>query len=120
MPEPVAELEHGGRVTMVHMDPYKVVTGGPFDYHVNVWETGTGALTNQLDCRLPGETEDIVSLSAMGIDGSRIITSGCTEEPGLLYFRDFSNSSKSISCPSNGSSSKFWEPPHSLTRKSVI
>jgi len=50
------------------MYPYKVVTGGPFDYHVNVWETSTGALANQLECCLRGESGDIVGLSTMKVD----------------------------------------------------
>lgn len=116
-PEPVAELEpHVGRVTMLHMDPYKVVTGGPSDYHVNVWETGTGFLVNQLDCRVPGESGDYrFGLSAMAVDGCRIVTSGCAKEPGILYFRDFSNCSVPVSSPGSSSGSdcssgsKFWD-----------
>lgn len=108
----MAELEHGSLVTMLHCDPYKVVTGGPADHHANVWETGTGALVNQLDCRLPGESRDTVGLSAMGVDGPRIITNACSEEPGVLYFRNFSNCSVPLSSTDNNSSSKFWEPQH--------
>ena len=38
-PEPIAELDgHCGQVTLLHMDPYKIVTGGPDNAYVNVWE----------------------------------------------------------------------------------
>lgn len=36
-PRPMAELDgHNGPVTHVHMDPYKIVIGGPDDYYVHV------------------------------------------------------------------------------------
>lgn len=112
-PNAVAELEHGSLVSMLHMDSYKVVTGGPLDYHANIWETDTGLLANQLDCHFPGETQNYDGISAMGVYGSCIVTSGCYEEPAVLYFRDFSNCSVSLSSPDEDRSLKFWEPRNS-------
>ncbi|OAY63670.1 F-box/WD repeat-containing protein sel-10 [Ananas comosus] len=109
-PKCVAELDSNSRVALLHMDPYKVVTGGPFDYHVNVWETGTGALANTLDCRVPGEPEKVYGLSAMAVAGCRIVTGGCADDPGALYYRDFTNCSVPVSSPGPDSVSKFWEP----------
>lgn len=109
-PEPMADLDsNSSRVTLLHMDHYKVVTGGPFDYRVNVWETNTGFLANSLDCRVPGESESIAGLSAMAVDGCRIVIGGCAEEPGAMYYRDFSNCSVPVSLGDCCSASKFWE-----------
>ncbi|CAL9180761.1 unnamed protein product [Musa hybrid cultivar] len=109
-PEPMAELElNHNRVTFLHMDPYKVVAGGPFGYKVNVWETSTGCLANSLDCRVPGETEELAGLSAMAVDGCRIVTGGCSEVPGFVYYRDFSNCYVPSSLVDDNSGSKFWE-----------
>ncbi|ONK80858.1 uncharacterized protein A4U43_C01F22550 [Asparagus officinalis] len=118
-PNAVAELEHGSLVNMLHMDSYKVVTGGPLDYHPNIWETDTGLLANQLDCRFPGETQNYDGLSAMGVYGSCIVTSGCYEEQGVLCFRDFSNCSVSLSSPDEDRSLKFWEPRNSSDSEDV-
>ncbi|XP_072998742.1 uncharacterized protein [Typha latifolia] len=110
-PKCVAELDSNSTVTLLHMDPYKVVTGGPSDYHVNVWETGTGILANSLDCRVPGETGTVNGVTALAVDGCRIVTGGCAEELGHLFFRDFSNCSIPVSLPDfQSSASRFWEP----------
>ncbi|EEF45018.1 conserved hypothetical protein [Ricinus communis] len=38
-PEPIAKLDgHTGSVTLLQMDPYKIVTGGPEDLYINTWE----------------------------------------------------------------------------------
>ena len=109
-PEPVAELElNHNRVTFLHMDPYKVVAGGPFGYKVNVWETSTGCLANSLDCRVPGETEELAGLSAMAVDRCRIVTGGYFGVPGFVYYRDFFNCYVPSSLVDDNSGSKFWE-----------
>ncbi|XP_038985544.1 LOW QUALITY PROTEIN: uncharacterized WD repeat-containing protein alr2800-like [Phoenix dactylifera] len=109
-PEPMADLDsNSSRVTLLHMDPYKVVSGGPFDYRVNVWETNTGFLANSLDCRVPDETENVVGPTAMAVDGCRIVTGGCADEPGAMYYRDFSKCSIPVSLGGCSSASKFWE-----------
>ncbi|MQL81249.1 hypothetical protein Taro_013697, partial [Colocasia esculenta] len=110
-PEPMTDLDgHVGRVSMMHMDPYKVVTGGPDDFYVKVWETDTGALINSLGCCIPHEPEAIVGLSAMAVDGGRIVTGGCGEDPELFCFRDYSQSFIPLSECEENLSSKFWEP----------
>ncbi|WOL09165.1 hypothetical protein Cni_G17918 [Canna indica] len=109
-PEPVAELElNQNRVTYLHMDPYKIVTGGPLGYKVNVWETGTGCLANTLDCRACDETEEKAGPSAMAVDKCRIVTTGGPDEPGFVYLRDFSRCSIPASVADMDAGSKFWE-----------
>ncbi|CAA6672761.1 unnamed protein product [Spirodela intermedia] len=100
--EPVATLDgHVGRVAAIHADRYKVVTGGPDDLFVKVWEADTGAPTNSLECCCSSPpAEAAVGLSAMA-------------EPQLLCFRDYSNSSVPMTDREQGSSSKFWEEPSS-------
>lgn len=108
-PEPVTELDlNHNRVTFLHMDPYKIVTGGPFGYKVNVFETGTGFLANSLDCRVPGDTKEIAGLSAMAVDGCRIVTGNFSEDPGFVYYRDFSSCSIPASLEDTEYGSKFW------------
>lgn len=108
-PEPVAELEvKHNTVKFLHMDPYKIVTGGPFDYRVQVWETGTGFLANSLDCR--PDTREVAGLSAMVVDQCRIVTSGCSDYPEFVCYRDFSGCSLPVSLEDLGAAgSKFWE-----------
>lgn len=108
-PEPVAELEvKHNTVKFLHMDPYKIVTGGPFDYRVQVWETGTGFLANSLDCR--PDTREVAGLTAMVVDQCRIVTSGCSDYPEFVCYRDFSGCSLPVSLEDLGAAgSKFWE-----------
>ncbi|XP_077233710.1 uncharacterized protein LOC143875999 [Tasmannia lanceolata] len=109
-PEPVADLDgHIGHVTHLHMDLYKIVTGGPKDLYVKIWETDTGTLANSLTCCIPEELESAIGLSAMAVNGYRIVTSSCGAEPGLFYFRDFTNSSRPVSLDEDNPSSRFWE-----------
>ncbi|VFQ91907.1 unnamed protein product [Cuscuta campestris] len=50
MAENVAEMKGpAGKITLLHMDSYKIVTGGYEEGCVNVWETGTGKQTNSLN-----------------------------------------------------------------------
>lgn len=113
--EPVATLDgHVGRVAAIHADRYKVVTGGPDDLFVKVWEADTGAPTNSLECCCSSPPADAaVGLSAMAVDGARIVTGGYGEELQLLCFRDYSNSYVPMTDREQASSSKFWEEPSS-------
>ncbi|XP_054792810.1 uncharacterized protein LOC129298420 isoform X2 [Prosopis cineraria] len=112
--EPVAELDgHCGPVTLLHMDPYKIVTGGPQDPCINVWEVDTGAQIKSLSCCC-GEKEAHGSRSgcgAMAVDGCRIATASYCEEMGILRFRDFSNASSSVMKleEDQTQTSKFWD-----------
>ncbi|KAJ9540567.1 hypothetical protein OSB04_027073 [Centaurea solstitialis] len=105
---PMAELdEHIGPVTHLHMDPYKIVTGGPRDPWVKIWQADTGKQTNML----------IVSPLQKGCfgfaaDGFRIVTADYNRinhnrEEGLLCFRDFSNAVSLGSLSDEISGSKF-------------
>ncbi|KAJ0099924.1 hypothetical protein Patl1_22139 [Pistacia atlantica] len=95
--EPVAELDgHTGPVTHLHMDPYKVVTGGPEDLHVNIWETDTGMQTNSLLCCSSEETKTVIGCSALAVNGCRIATATYSER-GLIKFRNFSHAACPIS-----------------------
>ncbi|XP_078428113.1 ribosome biogenesis protein WDR12 homolog [Wolffia australiana] len=107
---------HLGPVAMIHADGSKVVTGGPKDLYVKVWEADNGALVRSLECYSDDLTEvgdEEVGLSAMAVDGCRIVTGGFGEGPHLLCFRDYSNSSVLIADREQGPSSKFWEEPAS-------
>jgi WD40 repeat protein len=106
---PVAELDSDGKVTLLHMDPYKVVTAGPSNHHVNIWDTSSGELLNSLDCRIPGEDMLVTGVSAMSVDGCRIVTTACGSENGVLYYRDFSNCTKPVSAENSETGPKFWE-----------
>lgn len=110
-PEPIAELDgHSGPVTQLHMDSYKIVTGGPNDAYVNVWEVGTAEQTNSLLCCLDEEEEDIGSSGCDGIavDGLRIITASYYNDTGVLRYRDFNNAKSAVTKLENEPPSKFW------------
>lgn len=92
---------HKGRITQLHMDQYKIVTGGPEDVNVNVWETDTGVKANSLDqARLSN-----IKFSAMAVQGLKMVTCGGSEN---ICFRDFYTATLPISKPKDKSSSKFW------------
>ncbi|CAK7323050.1 unnamed protein product [Dovyalis caffra] len=111
-PEPVAELDgHTGPVTLLHMDPYKIVTGGPEDSYINVWEADTSTQTNSFIC-CPSEgasTSSGLGCSAMAVNGTRIVTASYGEEHGLLCFRDFFNATCPVSKSEDVHASKFWD-----------
>lgn len=103
----MAELDgHVGPVTHLHMDPYKIVTGGPEDPCVNIWDTETGNLTNCLSC----SNLDGAGCCGMAADGFRIVTAGCSQDECVLTFRDFNNAVCSGSFSENVNGSKFWCP----------
>lgn len=109
-PQPMAELDgHVGSVTQLHMDPYKIVTGGRDDLRVNIWETDTGMLANSLLCDYPEEADISTGCSAMAVSGCRIVTASYGE-PGLLQFRDFSNATCPVLKHEVQNDSKFWGP----------
>ncbi|XP_058110673.1 ribosome biogenesis protein YTM1-like isoform X2 [Magnolia sinica] len=119
-PKPVAIMDgHSGYVAHIHMDPYKIVTGGPEDLYVKVWETDTGILANSFTCCIPDFEESSGGLLAMSVKGCRIVTSSwCLEpgllEPGLICFRDFTNASNPLSSSECSSTTKFWESEFSF------
>ncbi|KEH24984.1 WD domain, G-beta repeat protein [Medicago truncatula] len=108
-PVPIAELDgHSGPVTRLHMDSYKIVTGGPDDAYVNVWEVETGVLTNSFLCF---DEEDIGGsfCDDMVVDGCRIVTaSNYNDDWGVFSFRDFDNATIPATKLENEPSSKFW------------
>ncbi|KAA8530330.1 hypothetical protein F0562_005039 [Nyssa sinensis] len=108
--EPITDLDgHMGAITHLHMDPYKIVTGGPKDSYVNVWEVDTGTKTNSLSCFSYGPSPSS-GCSAMAVRGWQIVTASCGEELGHLRFRDFTNASYHVSLNENEFASKFWGP----------
>lgn len=111
-PKPVIELDgHMGPVTLLHMDPYKIVTGGPEDDRVNVWEVDTGTQTNALVCSSDEEPNSNPGCSAMAVNGCRIVTASGGKEHGLVWFRDFTSAMFPVSSSHEDKpSSKFWDP----------
>ncbi|KAH1192611.1 TAF5-like RNA polymerase II p300/CBP-associated factor subunit 5L [Glycine max] len=107
-PEPIAELDgHCGQATLLHMDPYKIVTGGPDNAYVNVWEVDTGVLTNSLLCSLTDGAGS--GCDAMVVDGCRITTTSYSEDSGVLCFRDYNHDATNpVTKLENEPSSKFW------------
>ncbi|KAJ9540568.1 hypothetical protein OSB04_027074 [Centaurea solstitialis] len=104
---PMAELdEHIGPVTHLHMDPYKIVTGGPKDPCVKIWQADTGDQTNVL---ISSPLEN-AGCSGFAADGFRIVTAGYSQEEGVLCFRDFNNAVSLGSLSDEISGSKFWCP----------
>jgi WD40 repeat protein len=107
-PEPIAELDgHTGPVTLLHMDQCKIVTGGPEDSFINVWEADNGSQTNSLIC---GPPEKVSGCSALAVNGNSIVTASFGEQHGVLRFRDFTNASCPVAKPEDEHASKFWDP----------
>ncbi|XP_056698063.1 uncharacterized protein [Spinacia oleracea] len=105
---PIAEMEgHNGPVTQVYMDPYKIVTGGPDDFFIKIWDVETGVFINSFICCPSEVSSSRMGCNAMAVDGCRIVTV-CSGENGLLSYRDFTNASCSISSYNDAVSSKFW------------
>lgn len=107
-PEPIVELDgHCGQVSLLYMDPYKIVTGGPDNAYVNVWEVDTGVQTNSFLCS--DEKGGARSgCDAIAVDGCRIATASSGPDLGILRFRDFNNATNPVTELENGMSSKFW------------
>ncbi|CAO2181185.1 unnamed protein product [Urochloa humidicola] len=109
LPNTVAELQSDGPVTLLHLDPYKVVTGVPSDGQVHVWETRTGELLNTLSCGEPAWMGGRSTVSAMAMDGCRIAMASSSPEGSVLHYRDFVESSAPVSLPGK-EASRFWRP----------
>lgn len=103
----VAELHSDGPVTLLHLDPYKVVTGVASDGQVHVWETRTGNLLNTLSCGWPAKSAGRGTVSAMAVDGCKISMAGSSAESSFLHYRDFLKSSVPVSLPGK-EVSRFW------------
>ncbi|KAE9449237.1 hypothetical protein C3L33_18850, partial [Rhododendron williamsianum] len=109
--EPMTVLDgHTGAVTQLHMDPYKIVTGGVDDPYVHVWETDTGVRTNSLFCGSPDALSSSPGCSAMAVNGCRIVTASYRELLGLVRYRDFTNATCLVSSDLREQGSKFWGP----------
>ncbi|KFK25748.1 hypothetical protein AALP_AA8G154400 [Arabis alpina] len=103
--EAVTEMVgHKGRITQLHMDQYKIVTGGPEDVNVGVWETDTAVKANSLECCEQARLFNI-KFSAMAVQGLKMVTCG---DLGNICYRDFYTATLPISKPKDKSSSKFW------------
>lgn len=103
----MAELDgHVGPVTHLHMDSYKVVTGGPEDPNVSIWAADTGDQTNVLSC----SPHDSIGCASMAADGFRVVTSSYDQGFGVLRFRDFNNAVCSGSSDEQQTGSRFWCP----------
>ncbi|QHN83521.1 hypothetical protein HN51_059987 [Arachis hypogaea] len=108
-PDPVAELDgHCGQVTLLHMDPYKVVTGGPHDEYVNVWESDTGVHVNSLFCCNDEKEVPKFGCDTMAVDGLRIVTATICDDATILRYRDFTYATNPVAKPENDPPSKFW------------
>ncbi|PAN32648.1 hypothetical protein PAHAL_5G502500 [Panicum hallii] len=109
LPNTVTEMQSDGPVTLLHLDRYKVVTGVPSDGQVHVWETRTGELLNTLSCGEPARSGGRITVSAMALDGCRMVMAGSSPEGSVLHYRDFLRSSTPI--PLAGEEvSRFWRP----------
>lgn len=108
--EPVAELDgHAGPVTLLRMDPYKIVTAGQEDVCVNVWEADSGTQANSFTCGFPEEPSVASGCSAMAVDGCQIATGSYGPRMGLLRYKDFFNASCPASQRGDDHLSKFWD-----------
>ncbi|RLM91880.1 pleiotropic regulator 1-like [Panicum miliaceum] len=109
LPNTVTEMQSDGPVTLLHLDRYKVVTGVPSDGQVHVWETRTGELLNTLSCGEPARSGGRITVSAMALDGCRMVMAGSSPEGSVLHYRDFLRSSTPV--PLAGEVvSRFWRP----------
>ncbi|XP_010256532.1 PREDICTED: probable E3 ubiquitin ligase complex SCF subunit sconB [Nelumbo nucifera] len=110
-PEPVAELDgHVGPVQFIHMDPYKIVTSGPEDFYVKVWDSETGKQTNSLACCMTEESVPGIGCSATAVNGFQMVTASCGRAAGLLCFRDYTNAARPVPSQEDNQPYKFWEP----------
>jgi len=115
-PEPWAVLgNHMGPVHCVHYDMYKVISGGPSDREVHVWNAETGDEISTLDCAVAASSSVNVGVSALVANGGKLVTGTCGEDPGVVRLQDFSNCvNPLVECDTevsnkHSSTSKFWE-----------
>lgn len=105
----VTEMDgHIGPVTHLYMDQHKIVSGGPEDSYVNVWEADTGTQTTSLICSELDDSGTISGCFAMAVDGCRVVTCSYDEQMGLVRFRDFDKATNHISLDCNKIAYKFW------------
>lgn len=112
--EPTVELDgHVGPIKHVLMDSFKIVTGGPDDPYVNVWEADTGKQTNSLVACASDRPQTESGCSAIAVDGYRIVTAGgVDQETATLCIRDFRTATCYVSPDASQESpsfSKFWD-----------
>jgi hypothetical protein len=62
------------------MDPYEIATAGPSNHNVNICDTSNAGELNLLDFHIPGEDMVVAGVSAMSVDGCRIVTTTCCSE----------------------------------------
>lgn len=114
---PVSELDGQiGPITHLHMDHYKIVSGGPEDCYVHVWDSDTGKRTNSLVNSCMDGPSSTPGCCAMAVKGCQIVTSSLSEEFGVIHYRDFNHSTCSLSSAEDDSAdedtttpgSKFW------------
>ncbi|KAL2620394.1 hypothetical protein R1flu_000599 [Riccia fluitans] len=115
-PEPWVSLgDHVGPVHCLHVDRYKVVSGGQMDRLVRVWDANTASEISVLDTIELDMDILRCGVSAMAVQGPRLLTGTCGDVSGVLRYRDFSNctnpldTDEGMSEPRRPSSSKFWE-----------
>ncbi|CAN4079348.1 unnamed protein product [Withania somnifera] len=107
----VIELDgHLGNVNLLHMDPYKIVSGGLEDFRVHVWETGTGRQASSLICCPQCDPHPSFGCSAMVVNGCRIVTACNNGDHSALCLQDFNNATVPISYDPSILQSKFWGP----------
>jgi WD40 repeat protein len=106
---------HMGPVHCVHYDLYKVISGGPSDREVHVWNAETGDEISTLDCAVAASSSVNVGVSALVGNGGKLVTGTCGEDPGVVRLQDFSNCvNPLVECETEVSNkhsgtSKFWE-----------
>lgn len=108
--KPSVELDgHVGPVKHLFMDSFKIVTGGPDDPYVNVWEVDTGKRTNSLTASASDQPS---GCSAIAVDGCRIVTAGgVDQQTATVCIRDFKTATRYVSSDppdESPSCSKFW------------
>lgn len=111
--EPLVKLEgQNGPITLLHMDRYKIVSGGAEDPNVHVWDSDTGIQTNSLICNLADGLYSASGCCAMAVDGCKIVTGSVCQELGFLRYRDFNNSTCHViseEVKEDKPGSKFWD-----------
>ncbi|KAJ1282230.1 hypothetical protein BS78_03G035600 [Paspalum vaginatum] len=109
LPNTVVAMQSDGPVKLLHLDPYKVVTGVASNGQVHIRETRTGDLLNTLSCGEPARSGGRITVSAMAVDGCKIAMAGSSPEGSVLHYRDFLKSSTPVSLPGK-EVSRFWRP----------
>ncbi|XP_024536142.1 uncharacterized protein LOC9629616 [Selaginella moellendorffii] len=98
----LAELcGHDSPVHFLHLDDVKVVTAGPDDTVVNVWDSNHGTLVSSFD---QGSCT-----TALASQGPRLAIATSSSTTRLLSYRDFSNCTESTDQAAGSESSKFWD-----------